>query len=250
MRTIAAMALALVCAGCVTTEKVTFRPTQQQEAIIRDGNPALVSKSKNSIVLIRPAARQMASGARPVFVVGITNISRAPQNFRVSDVDAFQIVNQQQLPLKVVTFEELQQEERNRQIAAAVLTGVAAAANSYSASRAGYYNAHSTVVTPRGVYNVSTTGYSPTAAAIAQSNANVTNAVMINNTIERGQQNMAALEASVIKDNTLMPNEWYGGQLHLSPLESDTAGAGKNYRIAIRVGADLHEIDILQQAVK
>ncbi len=47
-----------------------------------------------------------------------------------------------------------------------------------------------------------------------------------------------------------MPNEWYGGQLHLSPPESDGSGGGKNYKIAIRVGADLHEIDITQEPAK
>jgi hypothetical protein len=55
-------------------------------------------------------------------------------------------------------------------------------------------------LTPRGTYQVHTTGYSPAAAAIAQSNANVQNAEMISATIERGQANMAMLERAVIKD--------------------------------------------------
>jgi hypothetical protein len=68
---------------------------------------------------------------------------------------------------------------------------------------------------------------------------------MISATIERGQQNMAMLERAVIKDNTLMPGEWYGGQLHLSPLVSDT-GPMKTYSIAVLVGTDRHEITIVQ----
>ena len=36
---------------------------------------------------------------------------------------------------------------------------------------------------------------------------------MISTTVEAGQRNMVVLEQSVIKDNTLMPGEWYGGQL-------------------------------------
>jgi hypothetical protein len=40
----------------------------------------------------------------------------------------------------------LAQEEKNRQVAAAILTGVAGAANAYSASRAGY----GTYTTPNG----------------------------------------------------------------------------------------------------
>jgi hypothetical protein len=98
--------------------------------------------------------------------------------------------------MKVVTFEMLQQEERNRQIGAALLMGVAVAGNAYSASRAGY----GSCTTPNGKTG---TFYSPTAAAIAQNNAAAENGAMIAATVERGQQNMAILEQSVIKDNTL-----------------------------------------------
>jgi hypothetical protein len=68
---------------------------------------------------------------------------------------------------------------------------------------------------------------------------------MIATTIESGQRNMAVLEQSVIKDNTLMPGEWYGGQLHLAP-PTDQGGGPKNYTIVITVGAERHVIDISQ----
>ena len=249
MRAVVIVIASALSAGCAATnEKVSFLPKPQQEAIIRDGNPALVSKQKNSIVLIRPASRGVPSHGRPVFVVGITNLSGSPITFTVANVGAWQSVNQQRASLKVITYEDLVSEERTRQVASAVMVGLAGAANAYSASQAGNYTSHSTVYTPRGTYNVQTTGYSPTAAAIAQSTANAQNAAMISSTVERGQQNLAALEATVIKDNTIMPNEWYGGQLHLQPPESDSAG--KTYTIAIKVGSDLHEIDIQQVATR
>ena len=68
---------------------------------------------------------------------------------------------------------------------------------------------------------------------------------MISATIERGQANMAMLERGVIKDNTLMPGEWYGGQLHLAPLVSGDSPT-KTYNISILVGSDRHEIMVLQ----
>ena len=46
---------------------------------------------------------------------------------------------------------------------------------------------------------------------------------------------MAALEQTVIKDNTLMPGEWYGGQLHIAP-PTDQAGGQKTYTIVITMG--------------
>jgi hypothetical protein len=80
---------------------------------------------------------------------------------------------------------------------------------------------------------------------IAQSNAAVQNETMIAATVETGQRNMAVLEQSVIKDNTLMPGEWYGGQLHLAP-PTDQAGAQKTYTIVITVGNDRHVVEVAQ----
>jgi len=142
----------------------------------------------------------------------------------------------------VVTYEMLVQEEKNRQVAAAVFTGLAAAGNSYSASQAGY--GHYT--TPSGRTG---TFYSPTAAAIAQGNAAAQNDAMIAATVETGQRNMAALEQSVIKDNTLMPGEWYGGQLHVAPPTDQGDGGPKSYTIVITVGTDRHVVDVLQGRV-
>src|SRR5262249_55017775 len=140
--------------------------------------------------------------------------------------------------MQIVTYEMLVQEEKNRQVAMAILTGVAAAGNAYSASRAGY----GSYTTPSGRTG---TFYSPTAAAIAQNNAAVQNEAMVASTIETGQRNMAVLEQSVIKDNTLMPGEWYGGQLHIAP-PTDQGGAAKSYTIVITVGTERHVIDISQ----
>jgi hypothetical protein len=206
--------------------------------MMRDGQPALVSRQKNSVVLVRPAARQLQSNGRPVFVIGINNLSRGPIEFRVAQVEANQRVGASEYPMQVVTFEMLQQEEKNRQVAAAILVGVAGAANAYGASQAG----HGSYTTPSGRTG---TFYSPTAAAIAQGNAAAQNEAMIAGTIEQGQRNMAQLEQSEIKDNTLLPGEWYGGQLHLAP-PTDQQGAPKAYSIVINVGSDRHVVEVSQ----
>jgi hypothetical protein len=248
---LAGVALAITIGGCASHEVATFQARLGQESIVRDGQAALVSRAKNSIVLIRPAARQFAASGRPVFVVGINNMGPTPLQFRIADIEATQTVNGQVAALQVITYEQLVQEERNRQVAAAVLTGLAAGANAYSASQAGKYNSTSTVYTPHGTYQVNTVGYSPTAAAIAQANASAQNEAMISATIERGQQNLANLEQAVIKDDTVMPGEWYGGTLHLQPLSSSGSNdAPKTYSITLLVGQDRHEIDIVQTPVR
>lgn len=241
MRKLGIVALCAVLGGCVTNaETVQFRPSNpQQQALMRDGQPALVSRQKNSLVLVRPASRQFQKNGRPVFVVGINNIGKTPVDFRVAQVEATQHVAGSDSGMQVVTYEMLVQEEKNRQVAAAIFTGLAAAGNAYSASQAG----HGYYTTPSGRTG---TFYSPTAAAIAQSNATAQNETMIAAAVETGQRNMAVLEQSVIKDNTLMPGEWYGGQLHLAPPVAADGGGPKTYTIVISVGSDRHVIDIAQ----
>ncbi|MFK4381020.1 hypothetical protein [Bradyrhizobium sp. USDA 223] len=162
-----------------------------------------------------------------------------PIDFRVAQVAASQHVGGSDYGMQVVTYEMLVQEEKNRQVAAAAFTGLAAAGNAYSASQAGY--GHYT--TPGGRTG---TFHSPTAAAIAQSNATAQNEAMIAATIETGQRNMAVIEQSVIKDNTFMPGEWYGGQLHLAPPVTPDGGGTKTYQIVISIGPDRHVIEIVQ----
>lgn len=235
-----AVVLCAALGGCVTTaETVQFRPSNpQQQALMRDGQPALVSRQKNSLVLVRPASRKVQAHGRPVFVVGIYNLSRTPVDFRVGQVEAMQHVGGSDYPMKVITYDMLAQEEKDRQVAAAIFTGLAVAGNSISASQAGY--GHYT--TPSGR---SGTFYDPTAAAIAQGNATAQNDAMVAATVETGQRNMAALERTVIKDDTLLPGEWYGGKLYLAP-PADQEGGQKSYTIVITVGPDRHVIDIAQ----
>jgi hypothetical protein len=139
MRT--ALGVVLLCAaavaGCVTTETVEFKPRNDQQAIMRDGVPALVSTKKNSIVIARPAARQFQIGGRPVFVLAIYNRSGVPEDFRVSNVRVTQNLSGNDAQLKVITYEELVSEEKTRQTFAAIGVGLAAAGNSMAAAQAG-----------------------------------------------------------------------------------------------------------------
>ncbi len=240
MRILKIVALCAALGGCISTgETIAFKTSNpQQQAMMRDGQPALVSRQKSSLVLVRPASRQLQANGRPVFVVGINNFGKAPVDFRVAQVEAIQHVGASDYAMQIVTYEMLAQEEKNRQVAAAIFTGIAGAANAYSASQAG----RGSYTTPNGHTG---TFYSPTAAVIAQNNAAVQNEAMFAATVETGQRNMAALEQSVIKDNTLMPGEWYGGQLHLAP-PTDQGGGQKTYTIIITVGNDRHVVEVSQ----
>jgi len=250
MKLIAVVCGALLLSGCVSTEVAHFKAQgPSQQAIVRDGRNAIVSKKKNSIVLVSPASRQFGARSRPVYVVAMTNLSRGPLDFHVSDVTVTQTRDGTPVAtLPVITYEQLVSEERSRQVAAALLIGLAAGANAAAAANAGYGHSYGTVVTPRGnIATYSATTYNPGVAAFAQANAAAENAVMIDNAVETGRRNLAALEQQVIKDNTLMPGEWYGGQLHFAPPQA-TEGKPKTYTITIRIGDDVHEIEVVQAA--
>jgi hypothetical protein len=246
---LAAAALAMLLAGCMTGERVRFQAHGKQEALIRDGQSALVSRGRNSIILIRPARREFARNARPVFVVGIYNQARGPLNFRVADVSVIQTVGGQDVTLQVIPYEKLVQEERTRQVVAGMLVGAAAGANAMAAANSGYSDVRTTFHTPRGTFTANSTVYSPSAAAVARATAASQNEALISATIEQGQTNLAHLERAVIKDNTLLPGEWYGGQLHIAPLVASSSEP-KMYTIALTVGSDRHELQVLQDAAQ
>ncbi len=214
--------IALLCAfslsACVTTETVRFSPQgDNQQVLLRDGHQHMVSRSKNSVVGIRPSTRQIQANARPVYILNIQNTSRQPINFIVANVRVEQLVSGNRMPLQVLSHSELDAEEKNRQTARMVLAAVVAGANAYGNANRGYW---------------------------AQAHARAENERLIENVAVTGQQNLAALEALVIKDHTLLPGEHYGGQLHISPPEAQSGS--KNYVISIVVGDETHEFRVTQ----
>jgi hypothetical protein len=241
----AAVLLSSLVAGCNTLEPVQFAPSPSQSAIVRDGIPALVSRKNNTIVMVSPAKRGEPSSGRLIFVVAVNNLSAQPIDFRVSGISATQSNSDgSTTSLSIVPYEQLVNEENTRQVAAAVLTGLAAGANAYSAAHAGYGYANGTIFTPNGTATYTSTYYSPAAAAVAQSNASAQNEAMIASTIETGKSNLAILEQNVLKDNTIAPREWVGGQVNFSPPNSSTAA--KHYTINVDVGGEQHQIDVVQ----
>ena len=228
VRYLAAGVAALMLAGCMQ-EKVSFVALKGQEVIIRDGRSGLMSHGSRTDVVVSPASRAVNPGQRPVLVIGIRNNSGKPINFLMSGVTVRQTVNGQVVRvLPVKTYEQLVKEEQTRQIVGAILLGAAAGANSYSA--ANRYN-------------------SPIANSIASAHADHQNAAMIGNAAAQGSFNFAALEASAIKDNTIMPGETYGGLLYFDPPQ-DAGSASKTYSVVVQMEGDAHEISVTQSQIQ
>ena len=242
------LSVSFILSGCASSESVKFSALANQSAIVRDGRPALVSKMRNSIILVSPAERQFKSGARPIFLIAATNMTKTPFDLQIANINVSQILENGNLSLlPVVPFETLVHEERRRQIVTAILVGVAAGANAAAVANSGNGTFNANVAGPYGTQTVSGTYFSPTANAIGQANANAANDVMISNAIETGRQNMAAMEQNVLKDNTVMPGEWIGGQVFFTSPEQEGTRP-KSYTISINFGGEIHNISVSQSA--
>jgi hypothetical protein len=215
----AAALLALAgLAGCVTASNdvVRFLPrSPQQQAMIRDGASVITSRGRLSVVTLRPATRQVTNG-RPVFMVEIQNLSKQPLTFHVADVSARQSMGAEAHDLKVFSYDELVQEEKNAQIGRAIGVALVAGANSYSAGRS-YWR---------------------------QADASDRNADLATRVAVQGAANLQALETLAIKDNTLLPGETYGGRLAIQGPDGDTPS--RSYTLLLPIGSDVHEFNISQ----
>ena len=230
--------------GCVSIETANLTPGVGQQALVRDGVPAIISKKPGSVVIIRPASRQFEAGRRPVYVVAIFNPAKLPLQFQASGVTVEQITAEgKEHQLKVFSYEQLVDEEKTRQVFTAIAVGLAAGANTVNAANAGRYNANGTVYGPNGTTRFTVQGYDPVAANIAQSQANAANNNMIDNAVQQGQANLAALENTILKDNTILTGEWYGGRI---VFEAPTGQSDKRYRLTVMAGTEQHEFDISQ----
>ena len=234
----------LLIAGCARTEVAQFQAGPGQQAMVRDGVPMVYSRQQQSLALLRPARRQFQSNRRPMYVLALYNATNVPLQFSVNNVHVAQAQpDGQTRALKVYTYDELVAEERTRQGVRAFAVGLAAVGNSMSAASAGNYNAQAVVNGPGGPAFVNVQGYDPTAAAIAQNRAAIQNEAMIATAVETGQRNLNTLERSAIKDNTLLPGEWYGGQLQFDPPSGNEA---KSYVITVQIGNDMHQLNVVQ----
>lgn len=225
MRRVCCVALAAaMLAGCVTTDRVSFRPTGPgQLPIYRDGRAAMASTGSVTRVVVVPKLRQQQRNQRPVFVVAIQNGGAQPVNFMLASTTVELTRSGGVQPLQVVSYEQLVQEARNEQIAGLILGAVLIGAGAAAASA-------------RPTYSNAVLVGSLTGAGVG---------TMIGSA-ERGDEAIARFEEVVMKDHTVMPGEWFGGQLHVQAPSDIPADQTATYRVTIRLGPDTHAFDVVQ----
>ncbi len=155
--------------------------------------------------------------------------------------------------LKVFSYQELEEEEQERlamQAFAAALSGIGRsmeAANAGQSYNSGTYNSY-------GGYGNNTYGsysgysYDPYAAQAAQSAAQAQTDADFARIKASGEQNMAELQRTILKMQTVAPGQWYGGTIVVQmPDPNDTAIP---VTVRVNVGSEAHEFSYRYVKVK
>lgn len=251
----AAIALVSV-AGCATSDQISLVAAADQLALTRDGVPALISR-KNHVLLLRPNSRQIKSSSRPSFTIAALNAGSTPQELFERAISAWRHDGKKLVELRVFKYDELVQEENTRQTVAAlgaalvgVSRGIAAANSGYVTTTGSYHGGSYGTVgrqafqnTTYGTYSATT--YDPLRAQLANRAAQEQTDADFAAIRQQGEANLAQLQDTILKDNTVLPGEWYGGTIVLDVPEKSDNGSS-TYTISVRFGGETHEFQVSQ----
>jgi len=246
-KTIAAICLAVLLGGCVST--LTLQPTvlDGQQRIYQQGIESVIS-TKKVVVAIRPSSSTFKSQARPTVIISVFNRTDEPFDLSTEDIEAFADGH----PLKVFTYEELTAEIKSRQAWAAVAAALNGAAQSMNAANAGYryqsgtfngsvYGSNGYSAYGSGSYSGYT--YDPAAAQQAQAAANAqtqANLETINNETENA---LRGLSSTILRRTTVLPRTWAGGYVTLAKMPPDQP---HEIRIVVHAAGEQHEFLLRQ----
>lgn len=249
IRFLALGALGLSIVGCAAPrDTFTLSAGENQQSVIRDGVPALVSTKRN-VVFLRPAEDLQNSFERPRFVVAMFNRGKNPATMQVSDIDV-RSTRPQVARLRVYTYAELMAEVETKKNTALVLTALAGAAGAYSAAQAGQVQTTGSF-TRQGPYGASygtysATTYNPALAQIAMNQNADRTAYDMASIQAQAQGKLQELQGTILKDHTVMPGEWHGGVIVFDDPPKSTAGAAE-YQITVRFDGEEHVFNVAQR---
>jgi hypothetical protein len=234
----------MLCACAAPRDSFSLTPAPGQQALIREGVPALISAKKNTVFL-RPIAPTQQAYGRPRFVIAMLNRGKAPETFTVSSISV-ESLKPRVASLRVYTHEELTKEvetQRNTQMALAAIGG---ALGAVSAAQSGYSTTTGSYSYGNRYGTYSQTTYNP-ALASAAANANAARTADSMASIEdQAQSKLAQLQATIIKDHTLMPGEWHGGVVVIDPPQKTDGGVAE-YSISLTFAGERHTFLVKQQ---
>jgi hypothetical protein len=212
------LVVGLALGGCAAPQRVVLTPAHDQQAIIRNGMQILAS-NKRHLVMLRPNARSLGGNARPAFTLIVRNQGKKPETLHEAGIRAWQVIDRNHVGVRVFRYDELIQEEETRQKVAAFGAALSGFGRAMSAANAGNVTTTGTVTTQGpygttfGTYSAST--YDPARAQMAQSIAAAETSADFERLRAQGEANLRALDATILKDNTVMPGNGTAVRLYL-----------------------------------
>ncbi len=200
------------------------------------------------MVMLRPNKAMVPGNERPAFTLAVRNGGVKPENLMISGISASQAVKGKQQQVRLYRYEELVQEEQTRQAWLAFGAALGGVGRAMSASNAGYVTTTGSVQgygrygSTYGTYSATT--YDPLRAQIAQQNAAAETEADFAAIRASGEQSLAKLQMTILKDNTVMPGEWIGGTIVLAPPEYADQSPSTSYSVTVNFGGELHEFTI------
>lgn len=246
---------ALVClalSGCASTIRVQPIAGPDQQTMYKDGTEAIISK-KRSVVAVRPSTNTYTSEQRPTFVVSVLNGTDKPIVFSTENITA----SASGSALKVFSYDELVAEVENQRKWAAVAAALSGVAQSMSAAQAGnqytygsyntnYYGNRGYSGYGYGTYSAYT--YNPAAAAQAQAAANAQMNQNFENINSSANAALADLSRTILKKETVLPNEWHGGFVKLQ--QAPPPEISNSILLKVLFGDEEHSFEFTQTKVK
>ena len=214
------VSLAIFASGCTTMVTYAPRPSQDTAQTLKytQGVGTLAEKDETRELFVYP--RFKAQGpAQPTFTIGYANNTAEPVNFSPANVKAFF----RGAPIQIYTFDEriaeIRAEKQGKQIALAIIGGLAAAGAAYGASRQTYRSNYSGYSAgPRGVRSFAGSETvrvrDPLAGVVA--GAAVGGATVLGiQQIEYSADNQERSAESILELNTVEPQQMVTGDLIL-----------------------------------
>nr|DAG38733.1 MAG TPA: Prokaryotic membrane lipoprotein lipid attachment site [Caudoviricetes sp.] len=253
----AAVTSAVMC-GCTTTYGF-LEPcvnTSTQEMLYSNGQRAIVSKLKNTAIIVVP--NSFKSGERMRVYVQTANRTNEKFDFDSKSVSADTGSLVERKVLRVYTYDDLVAEERSRQAWAAFAIALSGVSNSIAASNAGYSYTTGTysgsyggnIYSPYGPSSYgydgtysgtySGTTYNPYISQLAQQQATDKMTSQLMSIESKSNSVVESLGNSILRYNTVYPNSICGGQVE---IDAPTVNEKEEifFWLDIETGADVHE---------
>jgi hypothetical protein len=222
MRTLCCVvAISVFVSGCATANiTYTPRPSQDTAQTIKytDGVGTLTEKDESRELFVYSRFK-MQGPTQPTFTLGYANNTAAPVNFSTDNVKAYF----RGAPVQIYTYSEriaeIQSEKQAKQVALAIIGGLAAGAAAYGASRQTYRQNYSgSVVGRHGITSFAGTNtvrvYDPVAGMLA--GAAVGGATVLGiRQIEYNAESQEQSANSILQLNTVEPLQMVTGDLVL-----------------------------------